>query len=105
MKLMLTTQYRENYGAHSWDGTGECPQYWKSKGGIDYFFPLPVFPGIEELKTLVDTLAAKVDRSDDYVQEYLIDWSIESDDYLTPFEKDQLEYEGVVRYSPREITL
>ena len=29
----ITTQYRENYGAHDWDGTGECPQYWKNKGG------------------------------------------------------------------------
>lgn len=24
--------YRENYGAHSWDGKGECPSYWKNKG-------------------------------------------------------------------------
>jgi hypothetical protein len=26
-------QVRENYGAHDWDGEGECPQYWKNKGG------------------------------------------------------------------------
>jgi hypothetical protein len=36
MKLLITTQVRENYGAHDWDGVGECPQYWKSKGGNDY---------------------------------------------------------------------
>ena len=29
---VATYQVRENYGAHDWDGTGECPQYWKSKG-------------------------------------------------------------------------
>ena len=33
---LITTQYREKYGAHDWDGTGECPQYWKNKGGVDY---------------------------------------------------------------------
>lgn len=31
--LHITAQYHENYGAHSWDGQGECPQAWKPKGG------------------------------------------------------------------------
>ena len=35
-KLLITTQVYENYGAHDWDGVGECPQYWKAKGGNDY---------------------------------------------------------------------
>jgi hypothetical protein len=33
MKLIAHTQIRENYGAHDWNGEGECPQYWKNKGG------------------------------------------------------------------------
>jgi hypothetical protein len=33
MKAVIYTQVRENYGAHDWDGKGECPQYWKFKGG------------------------------------------------------------------------
>ena len=28
-------QVCENYGAHAWDGEGECPQYWKDKGGCE----------------------------------------------------------------------
>jgi hypothetical protein len=36
VKLVLNTQYMENYGAHSWDGEGECPQHWKPKGGSTY---------------------------------------------------------------------
>ena len=36
MKLHIQTQYMENYGAHDWDGEGECPQYWKFKGGSSY---------------------------------------------------------------------
>mgnify|MGYP001185180999 CR=1 FL=1 len=35
-KKIVQTQYRENYGSHDWDGTGECPQYWKNKGGSTY---------------------------------------------------------------------
>jgi hypothetical protein len=43
MKVLITTQYMENYGAHDWDGTGECPQYWKAKGGEEFFLPLEGF--------------------------------------------------------------
>ena len=35
--VVISTQFRENYGAHDWDGRGECPQRWKSKGGDTYF--------------------------------------------------------------------
>jgi len=28
-------QVHENYGAHDWDGQGECPNYWKAKGGSE----------------------------------------------------------------------
>lgn len=31
--ILITTQYKENYGAHSWNGEGQCPQAWKPKGG------------------------------------------------------------------------
>lgn len=36
MKLVIRTQHEENYGAHTWDGEGECPQRWKFKGGDTY---------------------------------------------------------------------
>jgi hypothetical protein len=31
VQLVISGQYRENYGAHDWDGIGECPQHWKCK--------------------------------------------------------------------------
>lgn len=34
--FVIYTQYQENYGAADWDGTGECPQHWKNKGGSAY---------------------------------------------------------------------
>lgn len=35
-RVIVATQYYENYGAHDWDGEGECPSYWKAKGGNDF---------------------------------------------------------------------
>jgi len=42
MKAVIQTQIRENYGAHDWDGQGECPQYWKFKGGNTYIFDITI---------------------------------------------------------------
>jgi len=39
-RIVVTTQYYENYGAHDWDGNGKCPQYWKAKGGSQFSIPL-----------------------------------------------------------------
>lgn len=35
-QYVVETQFLENYAAHDWDGTGECPNYWKFKGGEDF---------------------------------------------------------------------
>jgi hypothetical protein len=93
--LVIRTQYMENYGAHDWNGQGACPQYWKNKGGSEYKITgVPLNIDYEEIVTLAD-----VEKNNDYVQEYIIDWSIESDDYLSWFEKSQLEYDGEIVFS------
>ena len=30
--VIITAQTYENYGAHNWNGQGDCPQAWKPKG-------------------------------------------------------------------------
>ena len=35
MKLVIQTQFKENYGAHDWDGP-DNNHYWKFKGGSTY---------------------------------------------------------------------
>ena len=71
MKIVIHTQYRENYGAHDWDGTGECPQYWKDKGGSTYVVE---GVGIEDAQSegYYDTLFDLVEESNDYAQEYVL---------------------------------
>ena len=36
MKIVIATQFQENYGAHNWNGKGQCPEHWKCKGGSTY---------------------------------------------------------------------
>jgi hypothetical protein len=101
MKLLITTQIYENYGAHEWDGKGECPQYWKAKGGMDY-----AVRGIKnsELATMaVMSLRDKIEQNNEYYRESIIGWDLVSNDYLTDFEKSQLEHEGKIRFSPKEL--
>jgi len=40
--------------------------------------------------------AADIEKNNDYCREYILDWSLESDDYMSWFEKSQLEYDGVI---------
>lgn len=106
MKLMITTQVQENYGAHDWDGTGTCPQYWKFKGGSDYFYNLgPVMRNAEALAELVHVLSQQVECDNVGFREYVIGWSVEADDYLTDFERSQLEYDGEIVYGAVELKL
>ena len=100
MKLVIATQYMENYGAHDWDGKGECPQYWKCKGGSEYIIENVPFTGAVDYKEIVEM--ANVERNNEYVREYVIDWVIADDDYVPNSEKLQLEYEGkVIYFEPR----
>ena len=90
--LVIRTQYMENYGAHDWDGTGECPQYWKMKGGSEYKITnVPLNIDYQEVVSM-----ANVERDNEYCREYILDWSMEADDYLSWFEKSQLEYDGEI---------
>ena len=92
MMLVIRTQYMENYGAHDWDGTGECPQYWKMKGGSEYKITnVPLNIDYQEVVSM-----ANVETANEYCREYILDWSMESDDYLSWFEKSQLEFDGEI---------
>ena len=74
MKLVIQTQYKENYGAHTWDGKGECPQYWKFKGGDTF-----VVPGVNS-KDLLPQLEQLIEYSDEGSEEYILSAEIMEDD-------------------------
>ena len=61
--FIVETQYMENYGACDWDGTGDCPSYWKFKGGSTYH----VYAETE------DEAISRLQLPDDnYCQEYVL---------------------------------
>ena len=50
-------------------------------------------------------LRNQVEEDSPYFRESIIDWEVVADDYLTEFEKDQLEYEGKIRFPAKELVL
>ena len=54
-------------------------------------------PGIvDEVVTLV---RGDIEKSNDYVQETIIEYALEADDWLSDFERSQLEYEGSIQFA------
>lgn len=106
MKLHITCQYMENYGAHDWDGEGECPQRWKFKGGEDYFYMLGDAGRSEEaLAELVTALRNQVEWNDIGSRQYIVGYGIVADDFITEFERSQLEYDGRIAYPAKVLEL
>lgn len=105
MQIILLTQYRENYGAHDWDGKGECPQYWKNKGGDCY-----VITDVDASDDLAAVVQQGIDQleccyTSDFSEEHLADWYVTNDGELTPAEKDQMEWDKKISYPSRRISL
>jgi len=97
-KLLITTQVYENYGAHDWDGTGECPSYWKAKGGSDYVVKNI---NVNRVTETVMGVRSQIEQDNQAFRETIIDFEVVADDALTEFEQSQLAYEGVIRYGSK----
>ena len=85
MKIVITTQVRENYGS------ADKP-YWKFKGGDTYVVPnLSVEQTLKVKEYGIPTLKALIETRNEGFEEYVVDWSILDDDatvcepWETPF--------------------
>ena len=88
IRIVFATQYLENYGAHDWDGEGECPQRWKPKGGATYVVPCtPAQLADVEWYNAVENGIAK---RNDYEQEYII--NVQVVDAIDYVESDYVEF-------------
>ena len=102
MILVIQTQYQENYGAHGWDGASTCPQYWKMKGGQEF-----MVTGItlgQDLDAIVDCVRDQIEHRSEYAREDIIGYGLEADDYMSWFEKSQLEYDGAIQHPETRIS-
>ena len=77
MKLVITTQIRENYAAH--DGfSGEY--YWKMKGGNTYVVENLNSKQVNKIADGgIPTLTKLIEEKNDYFEEYIIGWEIVDD--------------------------
>jgi len=93
-RVVVRTQVWENYGAHSWDGQGECPQYWKAKGGRD--ITLRAW-SVEPLESEARALAAEWSgECNNYFQEEMIGWRLLAPGQLTEDESDRLAWDPIL---------
>ena len=108
--IIVSTQISENYGAHDWNGRGECPQYWKQKGGEEYRHPVAL--DLNEAhdrnlaNKLVEELSVTVTRHDKFFTETVVDWYFLPVGELTESEEQQTEWYGSVKYpvtAPRSL--
>jgi hypothetical protein len=95
-KLLISTQTLENYGSP------EQP-HWKAKGGVDYV--VRNVTDFNAVQALVDQVTPEIEQANDMFREWIITWEIVEDDFLTQFEKDQLEYEGSIQFPAHEISV
>ena len=73
-KLVIQTQYRENYAYPDWDGKGECPQAWKFKGGSTYV--VNSFKDFDKVTEVMKQLDALITFGNEGFEEYILSWEI-----------------------------
>ena len=103
MKAIFTTQVYENYAVREDGSIGTGAEaYFKAKGGDEY-----VVLNVDktQMSRILAEVRAKVEVSNDYFRETVVDFQLVEDDYLTEYEKSQLEYDGCIVYSPKELEL
>ncbi len=86
MKIVITTQVRENYGS------ADKP-YWKFKGGETFIVPdLTPAQAVRVREDGIPTLTALINTMNPMFEEYVVDWAILDndavvcEDWETPFE-------------------
>jgi hypothetical protein len=93
MMIVISTQDHENYAAHQ-GFTGDF--YWKAKGGSE--FKIVGVPQNVDIDEVVEMVRDEIERDDEYFRTAIIGYDTKSDDYLSWFEKSQLDYEGSITF-------
>lgn len=94
MKLLITTQVRENYGSIK-------NPHWKSKGVNHY-----VVKNVDEcdmIEVMLYRLRDQIETDNPFFSELVIGYNLEVDDYLTRDEQLQLEFDGKITYPTKEL--
>lgn len=98
MMLVIETQCYENYAWNEDGSIGTGPDaYWKAKGGR--FYKILGVPSDVDLDEVVSLVRDNIEYSNDYTQQTIIGYGLESDDWMSWFERSQLEYDGSIEFA------
>jgi len=86
MKIVTQTQIRENYGAHDWNGEGECPQRWKYKGGNTYVTENVTIAQAQD-RDFWKSIGTAVMTYDDFWEEYPVGYELLDEGKPVPCEE------------------
>ena len=93
MMLVISTQCYENYGT-------ETDPYWKAKGGSEYkILGVPTDVDSDEILSIVRRSMPIIEQDNAFLQTTIIGYGLEADDWLSDFERSQLEYEGSIQFA------
>ena len=95
-KLVILTQVYENYGS-------ALKPHWKAKGGDTYV--VPNFTQFNSAQAVVDSIRDRLEIDDEFYNEYIIDWYVAEDSYLSRDERLQLEFEGRITHPAKELVV
>jgi len=98
MILVIATQDYENYAAHG-GFTGEFR--WKAKGGSEY--KITGVPADANCDDVVALAREQIEEDSPYFQTTIVGYGLEADDYLSWFERSQLDYEGEIQFPEPQI--
>jgi len=94
MKIYIYTQVYENYGYR-----------WKPKGGRDYFIPCGESISPVRLDAMVSLARPQIEEKTEMFEENIVGIEVVADDFMTDFERSQLEYDGKIDFPAKTITI
>lgn len=102
-ELVAFFTVRENYGAHCWDGEGDCPQAWKNKGTTEKIIESDLsreqavdllIKGQDTYHTVMNQVVLReMESSDDYAQIDFYRWEIKPKGWTAMFNRHDLSLE------------
>ena len=89
MNILVHTQSLENYGGHDWNGKGECPQYWKFKGGMSI-----LVCGVKSDRHAVAVVLSNSSTNSDHYMEFPSSWEEVGADFVPIIGRENCTYEA-----------
>ena len=94
-KLVIQTQYMENYDVDQLTKEG----HWKYKGGHDFIID---DVDVNNIQSVVAEVIPLIEYDNAMSREYVLEWSVETDNWVPSYEKSQKEFsESSIYYEPR----